>query len=141
VKGTLSTLVWPMTPSGRSIGPGRSGGAPGGVSSDTPEQSSTVTAYSVLAASMSRKKLPGPALTIDESIPGVSGLTEVTDRPPCLLMSAMKMRACGLSLLRVVVTRKNSPLMTKTGDCLFPLPLVRLTTLAPEHSESGPGAF
>jgi hypothetical protein len=38
----------------------------------------------------------------------------------------------------VVVTRNDSPVMLKTGDCLFPLPLVVLTILAPGHSESAP---
>jgi hypothetical protein len=34
-------------------------------------------------------------------------------------------------VLSVAVTRNESPVMLKTGDCLSPLPLVVLTTLAP----------
>src|SRR5215204_164889 len=84
---------------------------------------------------MSRKKRPGPALTIEESVPGDSGLTEVTNPPPSLLTSTSKKRGCVLS---VVVRRNDSPVMLKTGDCLLPLPLVVLTILAPGHSESAP---
>src|SRR5918993_4498253 len=84
---------------------------------------------------MSRKKLPGPALTIEESVPGDSGPTEVTNPPPALLTSALKKRGFVLS---VVVTRNDSPVMLKTGDCLSPLPLVVLTILAPGHVESAP---
>src|SRR5215207_7674452 len=82
---------------------------------------------------MSRKKPPGPALTIEESVPGDSGLTEVTNPPPSLLTSTSKKRGFVLS---VVVRRNDSPVMLKTGDCLLPLPLVVLTILAPGHSES-----
>src|SRR5829696_7290342 len=48
---------------------------------------------------------------------------------------------CGSSVLSEVVTRKESPLIAKTGDCLSPLPLVVLTTFAPGHAASGPGAI
>ena len=87
---------------------------------------------------MSRKKPPGPALTIEVSVPGDSRSTEVTNSPPSLLTSALKKSDCGLFVLIVVVTRNDSPVMLKTGDCLFPLPLVVLTILAPGHSESAP---
>ena len=87
------------------------------------------------AADMSRKKRPGPALTIEESVPGDSGPTVVTNPPPSLLTSTSKKRGCVLS---VVVRRNDSPVMLKTGDCLLPLPLVVLTILAPGHSESAP---
>src|SRR5215204_1418901 len=82
---------------------------------------------------MSRKKRPGPALTIEESVPGDSGPTVVTNPPPSLLTSTSKKRGFVLS---VVVRRNDSPVMLKTGDCLLPLPLVVLTILAPGHSES-----
>ena len=90
---------------------------------------------------MSRKNRPGSAFTIEESVPGDSRLTIVTKRPPSLLTSALKIKARGVFDWRVVVMRKESPLMPKTGDCLIPLPLVVFTTRAPGHSESGPGAF
>jgi hypothetical protein len=56
-------------------------------------------------------------------------------------MITLKAKVRGVFVSSVVVTRKESLLMLKTGDCLLPLPLVLLTTLAPGHSESGPGAF
>ena len=84
---------------------------------------------------MSRKKPPGPALTMEESVPEDSGLTEVTNPPPSLLTLTSKKRGFVLS---VVVTRNDSPVMLKTGDCLSPEPLVLFTTLAPAHSESAP---
>jgi hypothetical protein len=90
---------------------------------------------------MSRKNRPGSAFTIEESVPGDSRLTIVTKRPPSLLTSALKIKAREVFDWRVVVMRKESPLMPKTGDCLIPLPLVVFTTRAPGHSESGPGAF
>lgn len=123
-----------MTPPGSLTGPRGPRGSLGGA----PAQSSTVTTKVVLAAFTSRKKAPGSALTIEESVPTVLRLTKVTNLPPCLLTSAMKIRASGWFVFRVVVMRKNSPLMLKTDDCLLPLPLVMFTTLAPGHSESGP---
>src|SRR5688500_3384815 len=92
-------------------------------------------------AIMSRKKVPGPALTIEESVPGDSRVIVVTGPPPSLLTIAPNVKTCGVLVLTVVVTRKDSPLTLNTGDCFSPLPLVLLTTLAPGHSESGPGAF
>jgi hypothetical protein len=80
-------------------------------------------------------------LTIEESVLGDSRLMDVTKRPPSLLTITPKARKRGLFVSSVVVTRNDSPVMLKTGDCLSPLPLVVLTTLAPGHSESGPGAF
>src|SRR3954465_11571759 len=87
---------------------------------------------------MSRKKFPGSALTIEESVPGDSRSTDVTNPPLSLFTSAEKNRSPGsLVAFRVLVIRKESPVIPKTVDCLFPLPLVVLTTFAPGHSESG----
>jgi hypothetical protein len=77
---------------------------------------------------MSRKKRPGPAFTIEESVPGDSRLTDVTYPPRSLLTSALKRKDRGLFVSSVVVTRNDSPVMLKTGDCLSPLPLVVFTT-------------
>ena len=79
---------------------------------------------------MSRKKRPGPAFTIEESVPGDSRLTEVTYPPRSLLASALKTKERGLFVSSVVVTRNDSPLMLNTGDCLSPLPLIVFTTRA-----------
>lgn len=95
----------------------------------------------MLKASMSRKKAPGPALTIEESVPGRSRLIDVTNPPPSLLTVTPKARNRGLFVSSVEVMRNESPLTLNTGDCLSPLPPVVLTTLAPGHSKSGPGAF
>jgi hypothetical protein len=84
---------------------------------------------------------PGPALTIEESVPGDSRPMVVTSWPPSLLTNTSKPRNRGLFVSSVVVTRYHSPLMLNTGDCLSPLPLVVFTTRAPGHSESGPGVF
>ena len=126
MRGIVWTWVRGTTPPGSSIGPGGPCGSIGG----TPAQSSTVTRYLVKRDDMSRKKRPGPAFTIEESVPDDSRLIDVTNLPPCLLTVTPKTRRRGLFVSSVVVTRNDSPLMLNTGDCLSPLPLIVFTTRA-----------
>jgi len=55
-------------------------------------------------------------LTIEESVSDEPEPTEVTNLPPSLLTSTLKIMASGRFASRVVVRGKTSPVMLKTGD-------------------------
>src|SRR5918994_4071321 len=88
------------------------------------------------------KKSPGPALTMDESVPGPSCENVVTESPFALSTHTLTPEREGSREVAsfATVIRKRSPVILKGGLCFGPVPVVVLTTCAPGHSESGPGA-
>src|SRR5215203_5321208 len=88
------------------------------------------------------KKSPGPALIMDESVPGPSCENVATESPFALSTHTLTPERVGSWEVAsfAIEIRKRSPVILKGGLCFGPVPVVVFTTCAPGHSASGPGA-